>query len=221
MEWWHSPNHLWCENVGHRKYWHAGKVFCAWMAVQQPKTAGPSLETTTWTIKVTLAQIACSSAIYGTYNSRCTWTWVGNHQKTNNVYFQVIIRHDHDLISLATWLEDWLLSNCKTMAAKTFFKKGRQNNTNIFHKINLGDEGVRKEVENRGKEKGEGLRERGGGGWSRQQRIQQWRQRPENNMPNPGSHFLLHRRLLWNSSSVANVTTRRKDGKSSGPSPPF
>lgn len=29
-------------------------------------------------------------------------------------------------------------------------------------------------------------------------------------MPNPGSHFLFHRRLLWNSSSMANVTTRRE-----------
>lgn len=52
-------------------------------------------------------------------------------------------------------------------------------------------------------------------GWGRmkqQQRIQQWRQRPEDNMPNPGSHFLLHRRLLWNSRCTSNVTGGRGRG---------
>lgn len=66
-----------------------------------------------------------------------------------------------------------------------------------------------REGESRKKQRSEWVRE--GGGWSRQQRLQQWRQRPESSMPNPGSHFLLHRRLLWNSSSVANVTMRTRD----------
>lgn len=55
----------------------------------------------------------------------------------------------------------------------------------------------------------------GWGGMKQQQRIQQWRQRPENNMPNPGSHFLLHRRLLWNSRSTSNVTGGRGEGETS------
>lgn len=38
-----------------------------------------------------------------------------------------------------------------------------------------------------------------------------WRQPPASNMPNHGSHFLLHGRLLWNFSSGANVTAGRSD----------
>lgn len=42
-------------------------------------------------------------------------------------------------------------------------------------------------------------------------------------MPNPGSHFLLHRRLLWNSGSVADVTRskgRVAEGKGEKERPP-
>lgn len=76
-------------------------------------------------------------------------------------------------------------------------------------------------TENEGeKEKREGC-QGGGGGLRRQKRLQQWRQWPGNNMPNPRSHFLLHRRLLWNSSSVANVTTTRgTEGREKALGPP-
>lgn len=184
--------------------WHAGKVLCGWLVVRQPKTAGPSLETTTWTIRVTLDQLGCWSSIYGTFNSQRTWTWVRNHEKVNNMYFHVFYR----LVSFATWLEDWMVSNSKTWPPeKTSETK------NIFHKMHLDDVGARKEGENREEE---GERKRGRADRERGRWMKQAAENPvmtaatRDNMPNPGSHFLLRRRLLWNSSSVANVTTRRE-----------
>lgn len=90
--------------------WHAGKVLCGWLVVRQPKTAGPSLETTTWTIRVTPDQLVCSSSIYGTLNSQRTRTRFRNPEKVNNVYSDVF----YWLLSLATWLEERMVSNIQT-----------------------------------------------------------------------------------------------------------
>lgn len=114
---------------------------------------------------------------------------------------------------LLNLLCSWRSGRCQkvNMGAKTL-KEVRQNNKKSSTKyIYVKKKSEKRVTTERKGEKGKGgLTARGGGGWSRQERIQQWRQWPENNMPNPGSHFLLHRRLLWNSSSMANVTRSRE-----------
>lgn len=206
--WWHWPVHLQYEYVGHHKYkTHIfsdmqGKFSAAGWWYSSQKLQAPHWKQPHELSRVTLDQLVCSSSIYGTLNSQHTWTWFRNYQKVNNVYFNVF----YPVLSLDMWLEEWMVSNIKKWLPILKVKQ-KYFPQNIF-RWRGGERGRWKQ-----RERKSGSWRRGVGGWGwmkQQQRIQQWRQRPENNMPNPGSHFLLHRRLLWNSSSVANVTTRRR-----------
>lgn len=60
------------------------------------------------------------------------------------------------LLSHATWLEEWTVSNIRTCLPK-LFKKVRQNNKNIFHKMYFDDGGMRQKGEKREREKKGGL----------------------------------------------------------------
>lgn len=214
-EWWHSTSNF--QKGTYRKLQIQKKEFLTcresslWLVIWQPKSAGPWMETTTWTIRITPDQLVLFMEHWAVSKHEPASE---NREKISviNVFYVL-------LLFRRPW---WGSRLCKyeNMAANT-----SESETKSFHKVYLNEKGVGEErMEKMAVWQAESERG-GGGGWSSQQRIQQWRQRPENNMPNPGSHFLFQRRLLWNSSSMANVTTRRETdgarGRSGPPRSPF
>lgn len=89
------------------------------------------------------------------------------------------------------------------MAANFTKKEAKMKIKNMFlnNKFRWLSSSIKKKKKKQRGDKREGWGQTGG-------ESQRWRQWPEKSMPIPRSHFLLHRRLLWNSSSVVDITMK-------------
>lgn len=159
-----------------------------------------------------------SSAIYGTFNGwphGPLWKWWTKQQTAHAKKGWSTKTHS------ARLGDGTREPRATTLTGRKSLETGRFGSELIGRLRDEGEGGWQREKgkwtgrknERRGREVGGGRGLRGVVGWSRPQRIQRWRQWPESDMPNPRSHFLLHRRLLWNSGSVADVTRSKTRGR--------